>query len=966
MSLLLDRRFIIERLRLAVLSLEDSPCENVISLRVRRPASPTAGIPAFVAYPHDKIAASGADGSLSLTLQGIIRRGSDHASRWDDLIHDDTYAVFHDNSPPAAMLAMIPHHYQALRHAEDLMAAPGFAASPDRSDLSGTSVASSVASTAARASSPELHHPSDVPARRDSVSAVPFQPPVRRTSLYTPGVPSLGRTARNSQHAYPVPPIPDEEDADEPAAAEAPPMGSLATHAGHLPGGAPAPPLPSDAKRSSTGSTSAAHTHTPRNLVLSTSAGEDLEIEAELFGDETDSNSMLSPISERGTQGSSRRASAESVVTQLRVRAEAAGAAGSEPTGTIIQPPPRRASAGSINQQRPPTPLAPQGAATTKGPRKSLTGLMPVSTLPAIPSVESAPSGSSSPPATTRIAGQVFDATATSTTATPTPPAADEAEDPTDDVVLSESLSMTRSTIEPKVEPPARPQAPPSPLFVRKAVPPRPTGRSAPSGLSMLLGSKSAQQNPFAASYSRYAGKHAKDVVKLHIHVPYAETELDISVGKGTTVEQVIGYTLFEYVEQGLAPVIDPPRQELGHWAMRIVEDDGTIDEDFPALDRNRPIDRFQFDAFALCETAKLPPPPSPSDPAASAGSGSAATSNGMGTLRSTRGSTAGTGDESRPGYNGLPGDPNALGPLPAPIAATMGRNGTAAAGPGPRGDADSGMGDSQQQQQQQQKLFIRVHLYSTIEVRHTTTLNVAPTTPLGHILDAVCRKRNVSPRDYVLKLHDMRTVVPDLTKPFSSLGPVSELFLMKKSIGASAGDMFLRPPGEEESATPAERGAAGVGQFFGRTGLSAVSAYKKFTVVRKMPLFLGRQERVLAIDGEYLHILPTDNKQFFDSVKTSSYHVSSVISCKQSKKVAAVFRLEVLRNPHGERAVPSLSAVEAFTGSREGKTYDFEAGSAAEATEICTAIQTLIQSVRRAATMAAAAAGAPTSLAGL
>ena len=96
-------------------------------------------------------------------------------------------------------------------------------------------------------------------------------------------------------------------------------------------------------------------------------------------------------------------------------------------------------------------------------------------------------------------------------------------------------------------------------------------------------------------------------------------------------------------------------------------------------------------------------------------------------------------------------------------------------------------------------------------------------------------------------------------------------MFLMKKSIGASAGDMWLRPPGEEEAATMAA--AAAATSAWGRVGLSAVSQFKKFNVVRKMPMFMGKQERVLAVDGEYLHVLPSEGyrggTQLFDSMKT-------------------------------------------------------------------------------------------------
>ena len=47
------------------------------------------------------------------------------------------------------------------------------------------------------------------------------------------------------------------------------------------------------------------------------------------------------------------------------------------------------------------------------------------------------------------------------------------------------------------------------------------------------------------------------------------------------------------------------------------------------------------------------------------------------------------------------------------------------------------------------------------------------------------------------------------------------------------------------------------------------LSQYKKYFVNRKMPMFVGRRESVIAIDGDYIHIMPPEHKGMFDSVKT-------------------------------------------------------------------------------------------------
>ncbi|KAI9223176.1 stress-activated map kinase interacting protein 1-domain-containing protein [Blastocladiella britannica] len=169
----------------------------------------------------------------------------------------------------------------------------------------------------------------------------------------------------------------------------------------------------------------------------------------------------------------------------------------------------------------------------------------------------------------------------------------------------------TRPSSIPASLPPPTPQsekseAAPS-LFAKRPVVALVPGKKAmPSQLAMLLGvTGTAGQNPLALNYSRYAGKHAHHSVPLKLFLPFTgepPASISLAVARGTTVEQAIGYALFEYVERGMQPSLDAARLEPTRWAMRIAEDDGEVDDDFPALDRTRPVDRFAFDAFALCE----------------------------------------------------------------------------------------------------------------------------------------------------------------------------------------------------------------------------------------------------------------------------------------------------------------------------------------------------------------------------
>jgi hypothetical protein len=83
----------------------------------------------------------------------------------------------------------------------------------------------------------------------------------------------------------------------------------------------------------------------------------------------------------------------------------------------------------------------------------------------------------------------------------------------------------------------------------------------------------------------------------------------------------------------------------------------------------------------------------------------------------------------------------------------------------------------------------------------------------------------------------------------------------------------------------------------------------------------LGRHERILAIDGQYVHLMPSTSKAraVFENTRTMSYHIRSVAAVQQSSKASATFRLIVQRNGGAKR-------------------YDFEAESPRLASELLVA----------------------------
>jgi hypothetical protein len=69
---------------------------------------------------------------------------------------------------------------------------------------------------------------------------------------------------------------------------------------------------------------------------------------------------------------------------------------------------------------------------------------------------------------------------------------------------------------------------------------------------------------------------------------------------------------------------------------------------------------------------------------------------------------------------------------------------------------------------------------------------------------------------------------------------------------------------------------------------LGSTASYKKYNVVRKQPMsFSSSHQRILLIDGEYIHIMPGETgKTLFDTgAKTTTIPYSSVVGCKVSRR---------------------------------------------------------------------------------
>jgi len=118
-------------------------------------------------------------------------------------------------------------------------------------------------------------------------------------------------------------------------------------------------------------------------------------------------------------------------------------------------------------------------------------------------------------------------------------------------------------------------------------------------------------------------------------------------------------------------------------------------------------------------------------------------------------------------------------------------------------------------------------------------------------------------------------------------------------------------------------------------SAMDYTGAYKKYVVFRRLPVLVGRHERILAIDGVYIHIMPSANKAktVFDSVRTASYNIRSVVACQQSAKSSTTFKLVVHRDGGTKR-------------------YDFEAEDPKMVTDIVQGIKNVKAALERSGTM--------------
>lgn len=402
--------------------------------------------------------------------------------------------------------------------------------------------------------------------------------------------------------------------------------------------------------------------------------------------------------------------------------------------------------------------------------------------------------------------------------------------------------------------------------------------------LSNLLINQTDNTNPLK-KYSRIYGKKDSKSIFFNIYLPWSnkpKVPLRINVIADATVEDIIGYTLYVYNSEKLDPILPEDLWNLNLWAIRIVEDDFEIDEDFPALERMRQIKRFSFDSFALCEMQPN-------------------------VVRNMIDSTS-----KKDGANLISKSVGSDQPMSLPEDIAMSSRISSVLSP----LSNKGVLSPSNFSNQGTNVFLKVHLYSTIEVKQTTTFLAQSQQKMSEVFENICKKHKYDSNKYVMKMPDIKTDVP-MDATLDSLN-IAEFCILKRA-GAGAGDIFLRPD-DETGESGAELGVIIEPDEY-------TSMYKQYQVNQKT--FMRLQNRQLTIDGDYIHLLSGhDSRNFFDASKTQSYPASAVISCKLIKSGGTSFKLIVVGNK----------------GDDKIKTYDLDANNPTEANEICTRITFLTQ----------------------
>jgi hypothetical protein len=459
----------------------------------------------------------------------------------------------------------------------------------------------------------------------------------------------------------------------------------------------------------------------------------------------------------------------------------------------------------------------------------------------------------------------------------------------------------------------------PAPAVLQALPPPRPISMLQPKSLlSAAINAKRTKAAMPFESFASLSGQGDPNPLSLRIWAPFATSSTEPfevlirrsvheneSNDRQVTVADLIGLSLWRYSEEKLQPTISEGKLNVNRWTLRLVEDE-EVDYDFPALDRTKPVVSFTtvnnraarsrskvkpYDEFGLVEATEEQfkenqalTPQFKQEATASAGGDDFMPIKNTLSQQSTLAKNQGTQPRLNPllttmtpfRYNTSFADSPAIG---SATTSTTARTGV--------------------------KKLLRVTIASTdAKPGQMITLEVTTDTYLADVLDILCRKRQLDKANHVLKLSHGTVVLLDRT--VESIGNQTDLFLYRRRF---ATDGPLTMTGSPSNSSPKmlmsdkpDFKKIRKGQMLGvhplaqeaikQDELGGSSNYRKYVVWRKQPMrFVGMNERIIAIDGEYLHIMPSPIAKA-GTTKTTTVHFSNVVGCKVMRRHNTTFKV--------------------------------------------------------------------------
>ncbi len=187
-------------------------------------------------------------------------------------------------------------------------------------------------------------------------------------------------------------------------------------------------------------------------------------------------------------------------------------------------------------------------------------------------------------------------------------------------------------------------------------------------------------------------------------------------------------------------------------------------------------------------------------------------------------------------------------------------------------------------------------------------TVDVTTDMYFAEVLDLVCRKRQLDKNAHVLKL-PASGAVAYVDRAVSSIGNVMDLELHRRRFATDGPLTITGSPGSSSpkshvwDAQMPQKGKKKVmtahplaqqATMADEAGSGNKTTYQKYIVWRKQPMrFVGLNERIIAIDGEYVYIMPSSGgKVTREGGKTTTVHFSNVIGCNMSRRHPSNFKV--------------------------------------------------------------------------